>query len=122
MTAPVELTPFDYLLQNLVMQKHHGHEHALKIKDVIALFPEHKLTERAVKASVARIHEAGNYLFGSSRYAGLFAITSEEDWNAAWLPYERQMISMRRIVTKARAAYFGSGANQLPLFQDLEAA
>jgi hypothetical protein len=112
-----ELTTFDFILQNLVMQKHHGAENAIKIREVIEKYPEFHLTDRAVKASVERIHEAGNYLFGSSRYAGLFAICCESDWQAAWLPYSRQAATMGRIARLARHAYYGSGADQLRLFQ-----
>lgn len=113
----VELTTFDFILQNLVMQKHHGAENAIKIREVIEKYPEHHLNDRAVKASVERIHQSGNYLFGSSRYAGLFAITCESDWLQAWSPYEKQARTMGRIARLARQAYYGSGADQLRLFQ-----
>jgi hypothetical protein len=117
-----ELTTFDFILQNLVMQQHHGAEKAIKIREVIEKYPEFHLNDRAVKASVERIHRSGNYLLGSSRYAGLFAITCESDFSLSWGAYEKQMLSMKILVTNARRAYYGSAADQLALFPQGEAA
>ena len=102
MTEQMKLTAFQHDLLALLRDEHRGSGKAIKIAEVIDLYPQYRLTDRAVKRAVECLRKAGHYNVGSSRFAGLMWIETVADYDLCFGPYEKQYRTMAIMMRGAR--------------------